>query len=68
MRKLFKIRIGGFIPFRVSLAKYDLQPSVRVQTHDMIFSIGYALKIRFQEDHKKAWVKEVRFNLWRERE
>jgi len=58
--------IGGMIPFKMPLARHDLQPTVRVQTHEMIFSIGYALKVRFQEEFGKAWIKEVRFHLWRE--
>ena len=58
--------LKGFIPFKLNLGRYLLEPTVRFQTPQMAFSIGYALKIRFQEDSGKGWSKEVRFNVWRE--
>ena len=56
-----------FIPFKIPLGHHKIQPTSRLQVSNILFTVSYYLKVRFQEESGKAWVKEIRINIGREK-
>ena len=54
------------ISFKIPLCQYKLQQTSEYKTPNILYSIQYFIKLKFQEESGNLWVKDVALNIWRD--